>query len=245
MKKSILFLTTMLCVVFLHAQTNETKENNPYNLPLSNEEFFKQAEIVFEGYFIKIVAGYNLKGTEKYSDGYKIAAYKVQRIYKGTQFIEGDTIYITHPGGLAGMENDKFDDDNNYIPSVLYKNGIYWAPQLRSPTIYFLESSNFPDDENSKYFAHKKYKFFHKGRMYIYENTIIGLNDLIFRERDDFYDYMRQFEGFTVPEQTPQPEKQKEINENIIDNNLENIQINIDSLQYEIIKESQGIIKKK
>jgi len=207
MKKTILLFAILLCVIFLYAQNTES---NPYNLPLSNEEFFKQSEIVFEGYFIKIVAGYNLKGTGIYYDGYRIAAYKVQKIYKGAQFAEGDTIYITHKGGRPGMENNTYNDDSNYIPGVLSKNGIDWVPKLGSPTIYFLINSNFPDDENSKYSSYKKYIV--KEIMHICGNTIIGLNDLIFKQREDFYNYMRQFEGFKVPEPAPQPVKQPEKN---------------------------------
>ena len=193
----------------MYAQT----ENNPYNLPLSNEEFFKQSEIVFEGYFIKVVAGYNPKGTEEYLDGYKIMAYKVQRMYKGTQYSDGDTIYITHPGWRTKMENSTnnsniYDDEIVYIPGILSKNRINCAPKQSSPAIFFLMASDFPDDKNSQYFSYKKYMIFHNQGMYICGNIIIGLNDLIFRQRDDFYNYMKQFEGFNISELTPKIEKQ-------------------------------------
>jgi hypothetical protein len=224
MKKSILFLTTMLSVVLLHAQTTETNENNPYNLPLSNEEFFKQAEIVFEGYFIKTVAGYDPEGNATFwGGGYRIDIYKVQRVYKGTQYAVGDTIYIVEKGGYPGIEKGenpwhqsafKFSDGDNpvIVPEVLWKNGISWNPKQEQPLIYFLVSSDFPDDENSKYFSYKKYMHFHPESMnlcmYISGDNIAGLNDLVFRKREDFYNYMRQFEGFTVPETEPKMEKQ-------------------------------------
>ena len=248
MKKFILLIITLFSVILMYAQT----ENNPYNLPLSNEEFFKQSEIVFEGYFIKTVAGYNPKGTEKYADGYRISAYKVQRIYKGTQYSDGDTIYITHPGGRIGMENftnnsNIYDDGIVYIPGVLSKNGINYAPKLGDPNIYFLISSDFPDDENSKYFSYKKYKRFHNEYMYVCGNIIIGLNDLIFRQRDDFYNYMKQFEGFNVPELTPKIEKKPEPEQAptktiTIDSLLKDK--NLDTIQYKMIKEKWEIKKK-
>jgi len=208
MKKAILlFITLLFSVAILYAQTIENN-SNPYNLPLSNEEFFEQAEIVVEGYFIKVVAGYNLKGTERYADGYRIMALKVQKVYKGEQYAAGDTLYVTFKGGRPGMKNI-IGEDNNYIPSVLSKNGINWPPQLTSPLIFFLVSSDFPDDENSEYFSYKKYKRFHNEYMYIFENQIVGLNNLVFREREDFYNYIRQFRGFTAPDPLEnQPEKE-------------------------------------
>ena len=214
MKKTILLFTTLLCVVLLHAQNTENNNNNPYNLPLSNEEFFEQAEIVFEGYFIKIVATYDATGNGKSEDCYRIFAYKVQKIYKGKQYATGDTIYITHPGGYLGMENNtnksnNYDNEGSYIPGVLSKNRINCAPKQSSPAIFFLVSSDFPDDKNSKYFSYEKYKYL-EGVMHICGNVIAGLNDLVFRQREDFYNYMNQFEKFTVPEPAPQLENQTE-----------------------------------
>jgi hypothetical protein len=217
MKKALLFLTTLFSVVLLHAQT----ESNPYNLPLSNEEFFKQAEFVFEGYAIKTVAGYDPAGNGKYTEGYRIDSYKVLRVYKGTQFAAGDTIYMVQKGWSFELENYEsiftkksdhsgisYDLDMVTVPAVLWKNGIQWNPKQEEPLIHFIVSSDFPDDENSKYFSYKKYKSLHKQVMYICGDIVAGLNNLNFRQREDFYNYMKQFEGFTVPEPEPLPVKQ-------------------------------------
>jgi len=238
MNKTILLFFTLFCTVLLYAQTTENNNSNPYNLPLSNEEFFEQAELVVEGYFIEVVAGYNLKGTESYAEGYRIMALKVQKVYKGGQYAAGDTIYVTLKGGRPGMENNtnksnNHDNESTYIPPVLSKNGITCPPNKYSPFIYFLVPSDFPDDENSKYFSYRKYKSLHKQVMHICGNIIVGLNDLIFRQREDFYNYMRQFEGFTVPELLLQPEKQPY-------NKAE-----VDSLHKDAIQKKWGDHKKK
>jgi len=70
MKKTILFLTTLLSVVLLRAQTEKP------NPPISNEDFFKQAELVFEGYFLRYVDSYDTKGEGKSKDCVTISAYK-------------------------------------------------------------------------------------------------------------------------------------------------------------------------
>jgi len=59
--------------------------------------------------------------------------------------------------------------------------------------------------KNNKYSRFDKYKFFqHEDDvLYVCGNKILGLNNLVFQSREEFYNYMRQFRGFTVPEITP------------------------------------------
>jgi len=55
----------------------------------------------------------------------------------------------------------------------------------------------------------KKYILFYKfllnveSRLFTCENYTAGLNNLIFDNREDFYTYIRQFEGYTVPDPAP------------------------------------------
>jgi len=212
MKKTILLFTTLLCVILLHAQTSENNNSNPYNLPLSNEEVFQQAELVIEGKFLKIVDSYDTKGSGNWGDIYGITAYYVQKVYKGEQYMEGDTIYVISEGGYLGMENFKYEEieEGHVISQELFDKGIH-NTSFKNPAIYFFAISDYPDDENSKYFQHKKYKFLNKlyYKLYLYENKTVGLNNLAFSNRAELYNYMEQFEGFTVPELDP-PENQTE-----------------------------------
>ena len=254
MKKIILLLTTLFCVAFLHAQTAVNQQNQQ----LSNEDFFNKSELVIEGQYIKIVATYDTKGNEIYDDCYSITAYNVHKVYKGDTSLTGKTIYITKQGALLGWENDTLSrtittrpngeiilpmiEDIGYItPPVISKNGIRCGVSKYTPNILFLVTSDFPDDKNtnSKYFSYKKYKFIRntirmKGDniMYVCGNIIAGLDDLIFHNREDFYKYMRQFEGFMVPE----PEKQLEI---------KNSEPVIDVIHSETDKDKEKLNKKK
>ena len=221
MKKSILFLTTMLSVVLLHAQTTEI---NDFPL-LSNEEFFTQSELVIEGRYIKTVFTYDTKGNRNKEDIYSILAIKVIRVFKGDLSLTGDTVFIVNKGGTLGVENiylsERVNDDE--VPVFAQEEIQYVIPQLLKendirniseymPLIYFFTTSDFPENRvHSKYSFCKKYKFIKNGenKLYVCENKILGLNNLVFQNREDFYNYMRQFEGFTVPEAEPLPEKKQ------------------------------------
>jgi hypothetical protein len=186
--------------------------------PLTNEEFFTQAEIVFEGYFLKTVAIYDSKGNDKYNskwdDCYRIDAYVIQRIYKGADCNEGDRIFIVSQGAWLG-ELDYLEKYNDCGTLGIYRHGFECIINTYSPKIFFLVLSDFPDDINSKYASYKKYKYVTSYRdwskdayreMYICGDKMMGLDSLFFHQREDFYDYMKQFEGFTVPELAPKPE---------------------------------------
>jgi len=127
MKKLILLIITLFCVVCLHAQ------NNSNNIPLSNEDFFNQAEIVFEGFFIKTVATYNPRGNNNFDDTYVVSAYKAQKVYKGNHIFAGDTLYIVFKGGLLGSEKtypgSKINTSGD-LPVIITEEIQYFIPDI-------------------------------------------------------------------------------------------------------------------
>jgi hypothetical protein len=46
--------------------------------------------------------------------------------------------------------------------------------------------------------------------MFVCEDFIAGLNDLIFHNREGFHNYIKQFEGFTVPESLSEMQSKSE-----------------------------------
>jgi len=200
-KNTLLFLATFFCVIFLYAQP-EKNENNTY---LSNEEVFQQAELVFEGNYLKFVHTYNPLGTSNEEDTYGILSFQVQKVYKGDRNLEGGTIYVTHRGTLLGYEKSRINNLDDieelaFITPFLKENGI---PGITSGStaLFFLVHSDFPDDENSKYYQYQKYKSLgNRYNLYVFENKFAGLNNLAFKNRDELYQYMKQFEGYNTPE---------------------------------------------
>jgi hypothetical protein len=146
---------------------------------------------------------------------------------------------------------------------LLYNNGIDWGVNDFTPSIYFLVSSGFPDDLNSKFAAYPKYKVVKSyygespplNKMYVCKNKVLGLDSLVFHTREDFYSYMKQFEGFTIPEpvqkveSAPEPELQWKNGEEWkalgAPEIYEKMKVKVDSIQKEIDKKQKKENKKK
>ena len=265
MKKHLLILITLLSLSLLSAQ------NHPDKPTLTNEQFFSQAELVIEGQFAKIVDTYDTKGTGKFEDCIAVDAIRVKKVYKGDTALTGKLIYLTRLGTRLGEESwyeeARISDDGIYIsydigisyttPKIFFENGIDFGVSSRTPKIYFLKSSDLPDDSNSKYFSYNKYTNLEKycnyssgfyNFMYVCDdiNVIAGLDNLIFRNRRDFYDYMKQFEGYIVPELTNLYEKQldkKELNNVVLDS--VRYQAVVDSIINEMSKVKFEVEKRK
>lgn len=197
MKKTILLLIILFCVTFFYAQQPQNEKNNPK----CTKDYFNQAELVVECSLIKIVATYDTKGNRR--NILALVAYKVQKVYKGDQSLTGSTVYLTEKGWNLGAENFPINSEGLIsIPSFLLKNGIRNAGPYVS-RIFFLTESEYPQTESSaKYALEKKYtQLGGIGKeLYVNGNLIVGLDSLVFHNREDFHNYMRQFKGFTVPE---------------------------------------------
>jgi len=207
MQKHILFLITLLSAVLLNAQNTQSVQDWQIKLHEGhpNEYFFTQADLVFEGSFIKIVATYNPEGGNKSCDNYAISAYKVYNLYKGDRALtRGDTVYLVSKGVILGYENVDISryDISPMIPRIFQENDIPCSVHRYTPSVFFFSVSDLPDYGPSvEYPSDKKYKFLLnvESRLFTCENYTAGLNNLIFDNREDFYTYMRQFEGYTVP----------------------------------------------
>jgi hypothetical protein len=251
MKKTLLFLTTLCCVAYLYAQTNEKRP-----LTILNEEFFIQSDLVFEGHFVRPVYTYNTVGTTKNDDNYLISTYKVQRVYKGDPSLTGGEVYIVSQGTSLGIENDDFTNiTKSYWDSpVLDKYGITEGLNNYSPYIFFCTFSDYPDNNNSTFSSIKKYRELGDdtkrpkdwGRMYAFDNKIVCEDDyLAFLKREDFYNYMMQFKGVTIPKSTPQIEIQPATQPEIEQENYDYKGTIIDSTHYEMIRDRWLEPKKK
>jgi len=218
MKRIFLSLVVLFSVTFINAQ-NKLKTFEEWFYPpkeISKDVFFTESELVFEGRFLKVVETYDSK-----SDGvYSIDAYKVDKVYKGDQSLSGDTIYTISKGGVLGEENFDYSmvEIRPYCPQILFDKGIknYGVTSFTRSIFFFVSTDSPANPETTKYSSRKKFNTIYRyENLYVCGDIIAGLGDVFFKSREEFYDYMRQFEGFTVPEPvnvTPiekQPEIQK------------------------------------
>jgi len=251
MKQKLFFLIIMFCISFLYAQTNSNNR--------SNEEFFTQAEFVVEGQFMRVVATYDTKGKGNYDDCYRINAIRVITVFKGDPTLAGTTIYVVRKGARLGEEEDyetEFVIDGfhcvreifeaSVVPDLLSKNGINRGVNSFTTKIFFLRTSDLPDEKNSNYFSYKKYVHLEENKdnsesynfMYVCGDFIAGLNDLVFRSREDFYNYMRRFEGFTIPEYTPKKQYGEMVPNEIYLDSLQRVyKVAMDSMNNQFMKE--------
>jgi len=216
MKKYILFLITLLSAVLLNAQGMTREElYEALHGGLSNEDFFIQSELVVEGKMLRIMDTYDTKGDGKRDDMYSILPIKVHKVYKGDpSLMAGDTVYtVCKKTMLTGMFIDYYSGEWEGInkswacPPVLSHNGIRGGVSFDTPCIFFLITSNLPDSKDQKYSSYPKYKFLNQNeesKLWTWgtEKTL-GLNNLVFNTREELYSYMRQFEGYTVPDPAP------------------------------------------
>ncbi|MDR3047560.1 MAG: hypothetical protein LBU51_08130 [Bacteroidales bacterium] len=247
MKKIYLTIIALMGILTMFSQPvipNNWKEIREENLKkdlLSNEDFFNKAELVIEGKVVKTFDAYDAVGNHKCEDIYTLQTFLVQQVYKGDPKLMNDTLYIVRHGG---SEIQWIDKDGRLvgrrfvIRTVTSDNGIS-IDETHSDILFFVKS-DFPDNPVKNNYSEKpKYKFLQdkeKAILRVRGNKIYGLNNIIFNTRTELYNYMRQFNGYTIPE-LPAIEPQQEYKIPVIPVS--------DSTQNEMIKAKWGDDKKK
>ena len=282
MKKHLLLLIALFCVTFLYAQNKKNEKNNsdnteiqigdrlvfpeiesygafdpviPEDAPRTNEEIFKRAEFVFEGYRMKCVATYDSKGNKNRYDMYGVVPYYVNKVYKGDQSLTGDTIYILQQGmGLGAEKIVEGMYHYSYLPPYCLRGDLF----PRYSTIHFFMISDYPENGIPNQYANvKKYKIMEPGfdygmdygcHIYVQDDLICGLNGLEFDRLEDFYNYMKQFDGYIIPEIPKEPEQEwrnDALDATLYPERYEEMKILKDSIQKDTDKNQKKQRKKK
>ena len=179
------------------------------NTPATREAFFTQADLVFEGHFIHTFATYDSKGNLDLNDMYGIQAFKVKKVFKGDLSLEGDTVYAVKRGVALGAENPHIYRNLHLSPqfsSYLWENGLRSYGYF-TPKIFFFDTSDFPKNGIPEEYSSVKYKILlndYFGELFVQNEQIIGFDSLVFNKRVDFHNYLKQFEGFIIPELEPE-----------------------------------------
>jgi hypothetical protein len=237
MKNTVLLCITLLWLLTLNAQNDYWKEieamreANLYKDILPNEEFFEKAELVIEGRILKTFDSYDAKGNYNRNDIYTIQAILVQWVYKGDVKLTNDTIYVVRHFGTILRNFTPNDFEIITMPEIWEDDNGTADPGINLDRDYsnilFFVKSDFPENpEKSSYSNKPKYKFLQDKEKAVLRvrEKIIGLNNLIFNNREELYQYMKQFKGYVIPA-IALKKPVREYNENVID-----------SAQYEIIK---------
>jgi hypothetical protein len=206
--------------LFYSCQTLLCQERD-YHLDKDNMSFFKEAELVVEGRFLKPLHAYAVKDADGKEHYYGICPVIAYRVFKGNAK-SGDTIYVTREGeSLGGAIASPYDDTRGYvneagihiIEDVLYvapviarsKNVHHILDHFRTDCVMFFKTSTYPKTNGTRYDTLTQYQylypfvFYDEGtKLYVSEGKFAGLNDTLFNSRRDLYDFMIKAGGYDL-----------------------------------------------
>lgn len=222
MTKKTAVLLGIILVTF--CQTLFCQVERDYHLDKDNMSFFKEAELVVEGRFLKPLHAYAAKDADGKEHYYGICPVIAYRVFKGDAK-PGDTIYVTREGtsleeAIASpydeslQRKEGFDSLTGRYYVVEY-DVLYGTPLIsqlyqlhvidhfHNNCILFFKASLFPMTQDDQYSSLKQYQymypyvFYDEGtKLYVSGNRFAGLNDTIFNSRQELYDFMRTVGGY-------------------------------------------------
>lgn len=222
MMKRIFILLGIILATFCQPLFGQVERD--YHLDKDNMSFFKEAELVVEGRFLKPLHAYEVKDADGKEHYYGICPVIAYRVFKGDAK-PGDTIYVTREGtSLEEATASPFDESlqrKEGFDSITGENYIieyevlYAAPyisqlyQLRvidhfhNDCILFFKASSFPKTKDNRYALQTQYQylypyvFYDEGtKLYVSGDRFAGLNDTLFNSRQELYDFMRKVGGY-------------------------------------------------
>ena len=220
--KKALFTLSIVLLAFCKIATGQEKD---YHLDKDNMSFFKEAELVVEGRFLKPLHAYAVKDADGKEHYYGICPVIAYRVFKGDAKA-GDTIYVTREGtSLYDVKSPHpFDDSYETIydestgsyekiiieiqyvaPAIASTKNINVSNPFMNDCVIFLKTSTYPTTQDERYSTLKQYQylypyvFYDEGTLlYVSEGRFAGLNDTIFNSRQDLYEFMRKAGGYDL-----------------------------------------------
>ncbi|MDR2011356.1 MAG: T9SS type A sorting domain-containing protein [Bacteroidales bacterium] len=226
-KRYILFaLVIILNITFLNAQEYKTldqiKEKNLNEGLLSNEEFFEKAELIIEGKMLGIICSYDAKGNYDPDDIYSEYRVLVEKVFKGAPELVNDTICMIRKSGTIykPTESGYEEEINSYgeIPPEPPEDMGLSISRDFSSILFFVRSDYPGNPDETKKCNYDKFQLLQEKEKASLKfgdyswgaksswrfGKITGLNDLVFNNREELYEYMKQFKGITIPESKAQ-----------------------------------------
>ena len=217
MKKAILIFS-ILFVYF--CQISFAQDERDYHLDKDNMSFFKEAELVVEGRFLKPLHAYAVKDADGKEHYYGICPVIAYRVFKGDAK-PGDTIYVTREGtSLEEAVISPYNVNHGYIDEKtgihIIEDILYAAPVIarsrnvhhildhfQTDCIMFFKASFLPKATDNRYSSQTQYQylypyvFYDEGtKLYVSGDRFAGLNDTLFNSRQELYDFMRKVGGY-------------------------------------------------
>lgn len=223
MMKRIFILLGIILATFCQPLFGQVERD--YHLDKDNMSFFKEAELVVEGRFLKPLHAYAVKDADGKEHYYGICPVIAYRVFKGDAK-PGDTIYVTREGislhdakdspldyypYVKEKEYNPFFGDSIYVeydilyeyPQISYTKNINVLDHFQNDCVMFFKASSFPKTQDERYAILTQYQylyphvFYDEGtKLYVSGNKFAGLNDTLFNTRQELYDFMRKVGGY-------------------------------------------------
>ncbi len=176
-----------------------------YRGKLSNKDFFKKSEFIFDA----IPLSYKCYLNKDSSQAYTSVTMQVTQVYMGFNKIHNGTIELVFEGGEVGSLDSGCFYKNDY-PDFSFDYGLNGAV-----IIFFCVTSDYlVNPEPQKFENTIPVKLLNNeiyaGMYYINDRDfnfkIYGLNQLFFKDKSEFYNYIKKYKGIKVPENAEKQE---------------------------------------
>ncbi len=187
-------------------------QDNPYGqrLPLTNEDFFEQAELIFEGRAIDSAITYDVNNDLLSGEGfYTSVIIEVKHIYRGADKIKKGTIELITKGGTIWVKNEETGWSEKFFN---YNSEERVSLGTEHDAVFFCKVSDFPANPKPRkldntisvsHIVNRNYAILQIGSIGYggkdWRTRIRGLNHLNFPNRKAFYQYLKQFKDLKIP----------------------------------------------
>lgn len=207
-------------------KNEEYFENMDYILEVTNLFLDPSHEIheEYDYYGDKRIATIMENGEIKYpvtvDEIHQISMLKVLNVYKGNNVQRGDTIAAFAKGGRLDLKIIDPQNPEYLSGEQIWKETSPWDEpglmiSILNPYIIFGNNTEYPtcfdENQNDKYLkimlqnksrAILNFEQYSTDSIYYYNfSNIRGLNGLFFENREELYNYMKQFKGITIPDE--------------------------------------------
>lgn len=222
--KKALFTLSIVLLAFCKIATGQERD---YHLDKDNMSFFKEAELVVEGRFLKPLHAYAVKDENGKEHYYGICPVITYRVFKGDAKA-GDTVYViqeslsveealSYPFDSYPYVKEKYYDEDTgdslfiewdvlyVLPYIARTKNISVFDHFQNDCVMFFKTSTYPTTQDERYSTLKQYQylypyvFYDEGtKLYVSGGRFAGLNDTLFNSRQDLYAFMRKAGGYDL-----------------------------------------------
>jgi len=203
MKKCILVFLFLVVSFAISAQNDNKIDKFNHNLyygKLSNKDFFKKADFIFEGDIVKCETYLSTDSSQVY----RHYILRINEIYKGKDKLQLGTIQLIQNSG----QYINFEYENGIDKSFSLESNIDFDFSFNHTTIFFCVLSDFPTSPLSfqtnnaitlKLLENVEYAGLNYTNAPSDKNfEIYGLNNVYLKDKDDLYQYMSQFKDIEI-----------------------------------------------